>query len=265
MSHVPTFKQTIPLFISNRSDDGASNINVSRNEFNVNIDPPIVIPSQYRGSIRLLSSNIWYTIPNVHATLYQNNVLTLNNGGANIVINFPNGLYDVSGLNDYINDTLVNLGLPQNLVIFQGIPATGRLSVRIGNNTMRILWNLSNIATLLGWTQASTNTGPGIANQTYTSPNPAQFNSLESIQIHCSIASGSYLGSKGGSDVVASITPDVEPGSLIQYRPIHLIETALNTRNINRIHFRLTDQLGGEVDLSSETYSMVFEIVMTPV
>lgn len=265
MSHVPLFKQTVPLFISNSPADGAANINTSQNEFTVNIDPPITVPSNYRGTIRLLSANVWYTIPNVSQTLYNNNVLTLNNGGANITINFPVGLYDVAGINDYINDQLINAGLTSNLVIFQGVPATGGMTVRLANNTMRILWSLSTIAPVLGWTTASANTGPGPANNTYTSPNSATFNSLESIQIHASIASGSYLGSRGGSDIVATITPDVTPGSLIQYRPIHLIETALNTRHINRILFRLTDQQGREIDLSSERYSMVFELVMTPI
>lgn len=265
MSHIPQFKQTIPLFISDSTEDGATNLNASKNEFTVQMDPPITIPTLYRGSIRLLSANIWYTVPNVHATLYNNNVLTLNNGGPNIVLNLPNGLYDVAGINDYINDQLVNQGLPANLVVFSGIAATGKMSVRLNNNTIRILWSASNIAPLLGWTTASADVGPGAIATTYTSPNAANFNSLESIQIHCSIASGSYLGSRGGSDVMATITPDVEVGSLIQYRPIHLIETALNTRQISRVLFRLTDQQGREIDLSSERYSMVLEIVMTPI
>jgi hypothetical protein len=265
MSHTPLFKQTIPLFISSSTTDGASNLNALQNEFLITVDPTIVIPSEYRPTIRLLSANIWFTSANVHQTLYNNNVLVINNGGPNITITFPNGLYDVAGINDYIGDTLLNQGLPQNLVNFQGIPATGAVSARLSSNTVSILWSLSTISSLLGWTQLSANSGPGAANTTYVSPNAAAFNSLESMQIHCSIASGSYLGSKGGSDIIATITPNVEPGSLIQYRPLHLIETMLNTRHISRIQFRVTDQTGADIDLSAERYSFVLEVVLTPI
>lgn len=257
------FRKTIPLYISSDPSFGAVNIDSNNNHLTFNLNPSIAIPHKYNTTIRLVSANIWYTIPNVSATLYNNNTLQYSNDGITwTTLSFPTGLYDLGGINDYISDSLINAGLAYNLIQISGIQATGHTSISLGNATMRINFTNSTIRTLLGFNAGTI--GPGIAGQVYVSNNAATLNSLESIMIHCSIAAGSYLGIQGGSDVIAKVTPDVSPGELIQFMPIHLIDTHVSGRNISSISFTLTDQANRTIDLSAEYYSFIIELVLTP-
>lgn len=261
---VQLYPKSIPLFVSSDSASGSKNLNSTRNMFQVDLNPPIDIPRAYTPYIKLLKSSIWWSIPNIHGTLYNNNVLVFNNGGADLTLTLDNGLYDVAAINTAISDFMANQGLDNNVVQVNGIESTGKIAFTFNNNTMRIIWTNSTIARVLGWTQGSPQTGPGIAGAVYTSPNVANFNSLETILIHCSIASGTYTSNTGNTDIIFSLSPSVRPGSLIINEPYNPLPCRVNSRHIDKIIFYLSDQNNNTIDTGGEFFSLLLQIDLIP-
>jgi hypothetical protein len=159
---------------------------------------------------------------------------------------------------------LANNNIDRNAISLNGIEATGNIGITLNNTTIRIIWTNSTIAPFLGWTQASANTGPGQTGFTYISPNRANFNSLQSILVHCDKVSGSYLSGRGNGDIIASISPNVRPGSLINYQPINLISNNMNSRHISQMTFYLTDQNNGQISTGGENFDMLLQIDLIP-
>jgi len=85
----------------------------------------------------------------------------------------------------------------------------------------------------------------------------ASFASIEHVMINCNAAESNLNGNV--STCIAAITPDVNPGFLIEFRPTHLIEVACPglAGKTNKLNFWLTDQNGGRtVDTNSEYWSL---------
>lgn len=254
-----------PLFVTSNPISGSRNLSDLGHSFDIFLNPSLDIPHRYQPYLRLLKANIWWTIPNINQTLYNNNRIVFSNDGVNnLILNLETGLYDVAALQTAISDFMANNGFDRNVILVNGIEATGKIGLTINNNTLRVIWNLSTIATFLGWTQASPNSGPGIAGFTYISPDVADFNSLESILVHCSICSGGYSASRGNSDVIGVVTPNVKAGNLIIYEPINPYKVKLNSRHISSITFFLTDQNNNVIDTGGEYFSLNLEIVLIP-
>lgn len=254
-----------PIFVSSNPISGSRNLSTLGHSFDFNLNPSLDIPQKYRPYLRLLKANIWWTIPNINQSLYNNNRIVFSNDGVtNLTLDLENGLYDITALQNAISDFLGNNGFDRDSVLINGIEATGKIGITINSITLRIRWNLSTIASFLGWTQASPNSGPGISGFTYISPDVADFNSLESILVHCSICSGGYTSTRGNSDIIAVITPDTRAGSLIKYEPFNTFQVKINSRHISSITFYLTDQNNNIIDTGGEYWSLLLEIILIP-
>ena len=256
------YHPNIQLLVSSNPESGSSNLSNNGSMCQLRLSPPIHISQEYKATMKLLKASIWNTIANIDQTLYNNNVLVFNNGGPNLVLTLPTGLYSVAGLNTAINDFLVNNGLTNNACLLNGIEATGNISVQFNVNTLRIIWTNSTIATFLGWTQASPNTGPGPVGFTYTSPNSANFNSVNTVVIHCSICTGSYFSNRGGSDIIGSVSLTSRPGSLNYSEFINPVESLINIRNVDNITFYLTDENNRPINTGGEYFTLVCEILL---
>ena len=266
MSVIQTYRQTIPLYFGSDPTLGGITTSQLGNSYTFFISPTINIPSNYRASCRLHSANIWFTVPNVSGSQYNNNTLTIYNNSVNQTITFPTGLYDIDAINQYINFELTDIGYPDDVISFVGVPATGHTQVTINSTSLSIIWNLSTISPLLGWTTSSATTGPpATAGEVYMSPNSATFNSLVNILVSCDLCSSSYLGTRGNTNILSSIAPNVSPGSLIQFTPFNLVECSVTNKHINSVNVTLLDQNGNNIDLSSEYWNVLIELVLTPI
>jgi hypothetical protein len=257
--------QSISLFVSSDPESGSKNLSQTGHSFSVDMNPSLDIKQRYTPYLRLLKASVWWSIPNINQILYNNNRLVISNDGVNnLTLDLPNGLYDITALQTAVSDFLANNAIDRNTILINGIEATGQIGITIGNPSMRILWNLSTIAPFLGWSQLSPNSGPGIAGFTYTSPEVANFNSLESILVHCSICSGGYTSRRGNSDIIGIINPNVRAGSLISYEPYNTFKVSVNSRHISNITFFLTDQNNNVIDTGGEYFSIFCELILIP-
>ena len=204
--------------------------------------------------IGLVKASVWYAFHNVSSSFSNNTVqYSTNSGSTFTTITFPNGLYSIDAINQYVQaqmlangDAPTVNGAPQYNITIAPNYSTLKVDISVKNN-YQFKFN-SAINELLGYdntqlTVTSTTSGNNVANIT---------RSVNSLSIKCSIATGSFENATT-SDVIYTFIFNVGPGSLQEIAPNQILYVPINTYNeIQSIRMRLTDQLGRAVDLNNE-------------
>ena len=212
--------------------------------------------------VGLVKASIWYSFHNI-STSFSNNTIQYShdNGATFTTITFPNGLYSIDAINQYVQAQMlanghvptVNGALQYNITITPNY-STLKVDVTLTNN-YQLKFN-SDVNELLGFdntqqTVTSTTSGNNVANIT---------RSVNSLSIKCSIATGSWENSTT-SDVIYTFVYNVTPGSLQEVFPNQILYVPINTYNeIHNIRMRITDQLGREVDLNNEPTTFLLHL-----
>jgi len=204
--------------------------------------------------IGLVKASVCYAFHNVSTAFSNNTVQYSTNGGTSFTtITFPNGLYSIDAINQFIQaqmlangDVPTVNGAPQYNIIVAPNYSTLKVDITVKNN-YQLKFN-SSMYELLGFdnsqrTVSTTTSGNNVANIT---------RSVNSLSIKCSIATGSFENATT-SDVIYTFIFNVGPGSLQEIAPNQILYVPINTYNeIQSIRMRLTDQLGRPVDLNNE-------------
>lgn len=250
--------KTIPVFWESKYQ---VNTDQTGSELSFHLGQPLRFNnSMHDVHFRLLLSTIWWTFPNISSDL-ANNGLRFFVGATQYDIAFEKGLYDLASINSNVSQYLVNNNLLPNLITFSGDLSTGKISVQINQASVFIDWNGSTIRDILGFTQLSSGIG-GSAGTYYEADSVAQLNSISNILIHANFSSGAYLNGKKGSNVVASVTPDVTIGSQIVFQPFHPVRTEVLNNTIDEVRIYLTDQDLNRLDTNGENFSVVGEFII---
>jgi len=256
------------LIIANSKD--ARNVSADGAEFDVIFDVPIKTDGDPH--IKVLSSTIWYTFPNVKTGV--NDQLVIRHGSGLTLYNIltiPQGLYGITELNSAIQHQIEILGLSRFLagkttLAIGANYATGQASVTITidetqpSQHVEIDWVNSSIAPLLGFTQnVSLNAASGDFTATFFGNTIASLSPVDSLQIHCSAARGSVVAGQTDSDVIASIQIDARPGFQIMHNPVQAPRVSAPgfafTNGVRIMRMRLTDQEGVAVNTQSEYWT----------
>ena len=260
-------RHRIPLFLSSSTAAGAENVSSTGHSFDVHFNPPITIPQNAKNCfVSVVEANIWYTFINVNST---NNTFyyTDDNGVDNKYnVEFENGLYSLENLNSELQRLVNESGNGSSSTFtLTGDTSTGKVVLQIETG-YKVCHNKSGTTNsissslngLLGFTTDTTSPAAALTTGTATfkANNVAAFSSLEAVLINTSLNTNVSLNG-GHTPAIASISPDVTPQSLIQYRPQHPIKCTLEDRGkINRMNVYLTNQDGGNtIDTNSETWS----------
>lgn len=97
------------------------------------------------------------------------------------------------------------------------------------------------------------------ANKKYTSTNPVNIFTLNTIYITCNIIQGSYRDGEN-HHILHTFYPTVPPGFKIIERPQNLVYLPLNTSYISDIVVNVLDQDGNVVDFRGETITVRIHI-----
>lgn len=247
-------KQTTAIFLS--SDPATGSITTDNgSRMTVILDPPIQLSQTARLTCALHSTDIWYTIPNISAELNNNHFRFLDTTTATTYdYTITKGLYSVEALESSIDDFLINNSLPAGIFKFEPDNATGFISLQINRVGVTVYWSDANsVGTLLGFT---TDDGPtATSGLIYESDGQANLNLLTEILVNFS-AGGTYFNSRGGSNVIGAVSPNVPVGALIQYEPNNLIETRLIGDHHDQISVWLTNASdGSSLDTNGEIFT----------
>jgi hypothetical protein len=254
----------VNLFCSSNISFGAINKSSLGSTFSVSYPQPINIPPNAKNiQVWCHSLGAYYTFPNI-STAKNNNKIYFTDDVANYekyVITIPNGLYSVDLLSDAVSYALNQSGFSPSLFSFSGDLATGKVILSYDTAGYAVYMKTGQSPyVLLGFNAEQKIPASGYSTSTsqYTAPNVADFGSLESITLQCSLVNTAYNNGKT-SNVLASIPIEVSAGQNIVYNPSNLIKVDapnLAGSTISLITFVLGDQNAIPLDMADEDYSL---------
>ena len=250
------------------------NVSAAGDQFQYMLEPALQLPFNVTPTLKVLEADIWYTSPNVSAAK-SNNVLrfaqitsgSIEDGTASFdthTLVFEDGLYSLEDIRTEIAAYCLSANMHDSALDVVGHGPTQKTEFRwdlqgTGFGVILYLSDASSIGSLLGFQatdvyyDAFKVTTP-LEHARFRSGNSANFDALSHFLLHASCLSGTNYNSAGSasSQVACAVTPDVAPGNLIKYRPLHPIPTQCESLRGNRtssLSFKITDNAGGAVVL----------------
>lgn len=235
--------------------------NSTKNRFTILLSRPIAIPPFAKNvMIKCLYASIWNTSPNIAA----NQELRFYRGATLYVIAVPIGLYSLADLTDTISRTLIELGLPDDLILLTANYATQRVIFVLKEINMRIDFTNANsqlLRIILGFDNRMV--GPTtVTNEQEVADSTAAFNQLNSFHVGTSLLNGGGIRINDGEFSTVAIIPVTSaPGSQILFTPINAISLACDSlagNLVNNVSFWITDERQRDIIVNEP-----FEISLT--
>ena len=231
------------LFFDSKKGTGTSD------NFTVDFEPPIVLDIDKQYSIGLVACDLWNSWFNVSTS---NNQFRYYNGTEWKEIVVPAGAYSIEDINSEISRVMEEIGdydsnnKKSNIIITANYN-TGKTRIEI-LNSYEIDFEIENsLRTILGF-ESKKLTRNGI----HDSENNGVITTVQSLLLHCSVATGSYLNGSM-SDIIYAFSVDQPPSSLLSIKPFRIFHIPIQRcHQISRIGMRITDQDNNSIDLNGE-------------
>ncbi len=207
--------------------------------------PPIQLDTNYSYSLGLFSLNTYNSIPNIVNNV--NNKFCYKqtpDAPQPICISLPEGSYELEEIEIHIFRELKKRH--GNDVKFTLKPNTVTLKVELFCSFIVLNNSKDSIMHLLGFSKSEFQN-----NTSHSSDLFVQITSVNEINIECNIVEGSFRNGQP-CHTLFSFYPDVPPGYKISILPTNILYLPINTRTINNITLRLTDQKGNLINFRGE-------------
>ncbi len=232
-------------------------------------DPTLQAPSNW--SVALMSATCWFSMNNVAAE-FENNEFRYNNGSTWKTITLPDGTYQLSQINSY-----VQAGMKANgdsgtdsdgndvfYITLTGNTATLKVDITIANSYQLDLSGNYKIRDLLGYDSQVLDT-----NGTYSGEAEADMTrGLSAIQIHASIVGNTpYGGSYANgtqSDILYTFPLFEQPGYQMNIEPNTLIYLPIGISKIQDLRIRWTDQNGVALNFDGQPTTVLLHLKKNP-
>lgn len=222
--------------------------------------PPIIL-EDYNYALGLESLVTWNSFPNIDSN--NNKFYFFTPDKKEHYIEIPEGSYEIEDIESYLNKEIKNYmehyfqyeidKHGNRIKKFKML--TPSLIIRGNNNTLKsevkctLDINFSrkdSLGNLLGFKDTILK-----AHKTHISDFPAKILKVNALCVYCNIVTGSY---KNGSPVhvIHQFFPTVPPGYKIVERPLNVIYLPINTKQIDEIIVKITDQEGNIVSFRGE-------------
>jgi len=222
-----------------------------QNPFEINFaNNPIKLNN--KNEIALTGGSLWYSWQNISSD-FLNNKLKYFDGTNWIELTIPDGIYDETELNNYLEEYFQKYD--DCPIVFDVNSATNRFMIIINDSTYKVDLSVGKLYALLGFNpkiyDERVNYGSRIANIT---------NDIDRILIHCSVVSGSYKNNQK-SDIIYTFSPNISPGGMINIEPFQPKYLPLErTDSIFNMKISLTDQLNNIINFNGENITLEFFI-----
>ena len=266
--------EEISFIVSSDSTQGAINRSNNGDYFEIQLDDGLKIPKDaINVNVKVEESTIWWVVPNiitgVNDTLYifgDDDTLPVPVPQLYTVV-IPQGLYDLSGLNQAVLSGLETLGArtqdaaldPLPLINFIADDATQKVNLRLNYTNAYVDFNQSNPPRdILGF-NALPQIGPdGGAPINTLAPNNAAFNTVNYFLIHSDLVNRGVRYNNEYNQTIAQVLIDVAPGSQIVSTPFHPAKSngqALAGTVRTVLRFWLTDDQQRSVNTNGENWT----------
>jgi len=258
-----TVPEEISMIVSSDPQNGARNISKDGSYFEVQLEDGLKIPKDALNvNISVEEATVWWTIPNIITG--QNDKLYITGPNTsdviqNYVITIPQGLYNLSGINEAMIRELEAAGAkfdPEPLISLSPDEATQKVEMRFNYATVSIDFTQNDTPReILGFNSqvySAVPTNPILA------PNTAQFNQVNYLLIHSDLTNKGIRFNNSYNQTIGQVLIDVPPGSQIVSTPfnpakISAQELAGTTRT--NLRFWLTDDENRRINTNGEYWS----------
>lgn len=265
---------TIPIIASSTASTNTS-VSDDGSTFTYKLNPPLRIPfGAYNAKISLYQASVWYVSPyNITSALANNQWVISTSGGTvsdldSQTITFPDGLYDLDGLNTRLSIELQKLNLVGDEIVLSGISATEKVFVTFTESTESgvITLDLSDSNFTMDTTLGFGSTDRVSSDGNFEADNKATLNTISSYVVRCTVASSSYsaTGNQGAGDLASLVPEDTAIGEELNFEPKNPLPVTLasgggGTEIGEFTLILLTDKLV-KVDTQGETWSVTLVV-----
>jgi hypothetical protein len=245
-------EKQINILVSSNPSTSSLNLSSDGSKFEVAFANPIKIPSNAKNvTVECTNAFIWWIIANIITG--QNDKFYLTVAATPYVLTIPQGLYDATGLKNAIERELTNNGI-SGAIIIGSDASTQKVTILIAATTTSVDFTQSDTPReIMGFNDQVVGP-PTSPNTTYLADNVAAFNQVNYFLVHSTIVNEGLTTNGVGSQTVAVVPIDVQPGKQIIYKPFNPSQMDITGRgiNISRLKFWLTDDQNRSVNTNGE-------------
>jgi hypothetical protein len=260
------YKSEIPILFSSSPNDGATNISADGSRFTVILDEPLLIPSDAKQCyVSVPEVTAWNVFPNIITGI--NDLFYLDGGAGYLTVIVPQGLYDLSGLQEAIDREYVSLGGVTGIFSFIADDATQKVVIQLNIAGVQIDFTQNQtMRDILGFNAQLVPPLPSVGVYTQYADFVAGFNSIEYLLVHSDLVLTGIRTNSSFTQTIAKASITATPGSQIIYQPFNPPRS--NSNNLigtikNRLNFWLTDQSNNPVNTNGEFWSIRLVIEYT--
>jgi hypothetical protein len=202
---------------------------------------------------------------------FSNNKFLYTYSGNNREITLKNGKYSVDNIRDVIQSAMVDFGDytvdgdGNKIYGFDMIPnfTTGKIDIRVRlGNVVKFNSSLCyGLADLLGYPYSALTSAVDAYTDYESTLTPQVNRGITSLYLECDMVSRSYVAGEE-KQVLSNFTIDTPPYSLVKHEPYNLLYLPINKSKVSSIHFKLTDNLGRQIDLNGEAMSLEIKFIV---
>jgi hypothetical protein len=221
-------------------------------DFTTRFERSIILPKGKNYKIALLKLQASYSWHNIETQRNNTQIQYSNDAGLTFLpINFPDGIYSYSDINNYLHDIM---RLNGDFTIVDGVEifpinisfsfTTFRVVVEITDPLFQLDLITAQFGALIGFTTLLINA----SSEGDVLPNIN--NSLDNIFLHSSLVSNSIVDGAGSNILFSFSTARLSRGFPFEFEPQHLQFTDLSNDIISEARFFLTDVNERIIDLN---------------
>ncbi len=237
----------------------------------MNLSPPVNIPAAQYVSAKVVSANVWNSVPNVFTGKNDTVDLSITDTKAfpleplntkRFSFTVPQGQYAFPDLVATISRTIVSASLSQNTINLSADTSSGYVFFSTSYESLTIKANTLSVFPLLGLVKTEdflVTTDPRVVR----APNRAALNNISSFVLHSTIASPGIAVNGRTSNILGVIPITSKPNRLIVYTPAYPIEVnaeSLAASSISQITTNWTTEDGVTPAPMFEDFSYTVEI-----
>lgn len=255
-----TSKKQFSIIFSSAKANNPINKSADGTIFSVQLDQPISFPNNsFDCTAEVIAATVWNTVANISANLANNKLYVFYSGTLYTVL-LPDGLYSVSSLNAQVTKSLVNQGLPSDVLSITGDQSTQRIVLSFNYVGSYIDFTKSeSCKDLLGFSSRLVPVAPAtIVGQSVDGDFTAQFNNIEAFLIKSDLVNGNIPTNKQSDQTIALVPISSKTGDQVIYNPINPSRVdASNLKGLGRTYctFRLTNERN-EPAVTGEDFSI---------
>ena len=247
-----------PIYIDTTKINETPNLYGSHNDFNVLMEGDgLIFPNTNENYIALVTFNLNYTWNNIDSTKYNNNTVrySSDNGSTFKTITFADGNYSYSDISNYISNYLESQGDSKTGIQLYYVSSLKKIFIELESNYKIDFRSNKSFAKLLGFA----NSNAIITTSGYSNDTPDITNSLDNINVHCSLLSDTnYNGVR--SDILYTFgVSEYRIGYTIPIKEQNVLTFhKMNNYLVKRMRIQIKDSLSRPVDLHDPITMLLF-------